>query len=94
MRVWSRTLSGRLCRVSLLFLEIWPKKITKLSLNLYICSIPLKQNINKPFFLCAQCMKTYMMGLLLEENKIFVLMFKVNFLGLGLLSFSFFFLFF
>jgi hypothetical protein len=34
-----------------------------------------------------------MMGLLLEENKIFVLMFEVNFLGLGLLS-SFFFLFF
>jgi len=34
-----------------------------------------------------------MMGLLLEENKIFVLMFQVNFLGLGLLS-SFFFLFF
>jgi hypothetical protein len=33
-----------------------------------------------------------MMGLLLEENKIFVLMFQVNFLGLGLLS-SFFFLF-
>jgi hypothetical protein len=35
-----------------------------------------------------------MMGLLLEENKIFVLMFQVNFLGLGLLSsfFSFFFL--
>jgi hypothetical protein len=35
-----------------------------------------------------------MMGLLLEENKIFVLMFQVNFLGLGLLSSSFFFLFF
>jgi hypothetical protein len=33
-----------------------------------------------------------MMGLLLEENKIFVLMFQVNLLGLGLLSsfFSFF----
>jgi len=31
-----------------------------------------------------------MMGLLLEENKIYVLMFKVNFLGLGLLSFFFF----
>jgi hypothetical protein len=31
-----------------------------------------------------------MMGLLLEENKIFVLMFQVNFLGLGLLSSSFF----
>jgi len=31
------------------------------------------------------------MGLYLEENKIFVLMFKVNFLGLGLLSFSCFF---
>jgi hypothetical protein len=30
----------------------------------------------------------------MEENKIFVLMFKVNFLGLGLLSFSFFFFFF
>jgi hypothetical protein len=30
------------------------------------------------------------MGLYLEENKIFVLMFKVNFLGLGLLSFCFF----
>jgi len=34
------------------------------------------------------------MGLYLEENKIFVLMFKVNFLGLGLLSFSSFFFFF
>ena len=34
------------------------------------------------------------MGLYLEENKIFVLMFKVNFLGLGLLSFSSFFSFF
>jgi len=34
------------------------------------------------------------MGLYLEENKIFVLMFKVNFLGLKLLSFSFFFFFF
>jgi len=34
------------------------------------------------------------MELHLEENKIFVLMFKVNFLGLGLLSFSSFFLFF
>jgi hypothetical protein len=34
-----------------------------------------------------------MMGLLLEENKIFVLMFQVNFLGLRLLS-SFFFFFF
>jgi hypothetical protein len=34
------------------------------------------------------------MGLLLEENKIFVLMFQVNFLELGLLSsfFSFFYL--
>jgi len=32
-----------------------------------------------------------MMGLLLEENKIFVLMFQVNFLGLGLLSSFFFF---
>jgi hypothetical protein len=32
------------------------------------------------------------MGLYLEENKIFVLMFKVNFLGLGLLSFFSFFL--
>jgi hypothetical protein len=29
------------------------------------------------------------MGLYLEENKFFVLMFKVNFLGLGLLSFFF-----
>jgi len=28
-----------------------------------------------------------MMGLLLEEKQYFVLMFKVNFLGLGLLSF-------
>jgi hypothetical protein len=35
-----------------------------------------------------------MMGLLLEENKIFVLMFQVNFLRLGLLSSSSFFLFF
>jgi len=34
-----------------------------------------------------------MMGLLLEENKIFVLMFQVNFLGLGLLSTFFFFFF-
>jgi len=33
------------------------------------------------------------MGLYLEENKIFVLMFKVNFLGLGLLSFRFFYFF-
>ena len=31
------------------------------------------------------------MGLYLEENKIFVLMYKVNFLGLRLLSFSLFF---
>ena len=28
IRVWSRTLSGRLCRVSSLFSDIWPKKIT------------------------------------------------------------------
>jgi len=28
------------------------------------------------------------MGLYLEENKIFVLMFKINFLGLRLLSFN------
>jgi len=34
------------------------------------------------------------MGLYLEENKFFVVMFKVNFLGLGLLSFSSFFSFF
>jgi hypothetical protein len=33
-----------------------------------------------------------MMGLLLGENKIFVVMFQVNFLGLGLLSFFFLFL--
>jgi hypothetical protein len=35
-----------------------------------------------------------MMGLLLEEKQYFVLMFKVNFLGLGLLSLFFFFPFF
>jgi len=35
-----------------------------------------------------------MMGLLLEEKQYFVLMFKVNFLGLGLLSFFSFSLFF
>jgi len=35
-----------------------------------------------------------MMGLLLEENKIFVLMFQVNFFGLELLSSFFFFFYF
>ena len=62
---------------------IYPSKQTLIKF-IYIFSIPLKQNINKPFFLCAQMYENIDDGAFIGRKQYSVLMFMVNFFGLRL----------